>query len=141
MRLRRLAAENEAENVNISLPQGELSFSEGLSRILLGIMTNMSRVICSAPMAHFIVCNDGSRFQFSHKFTNILVSQMLDVLDGKEGHFRVRTNYSKALKQKVFWADSAVDDYLHRPAALEDCCMYDFVSGYKKMQNSQSDEG
>ena len=58
---------------------------------------------------------------------------MLDVLGGNEGQFRVRTNYSKSLKQKVFWADSAVDDYLHRPTALEDCCLFDYLSQCEKV--------
>ena len=132
LRLRRVAAENEA-NSDGAPSQNEPSFSEGLSRILSGIMANMSKACISAPMAHFIVCNDGSRFQFSHKFAHLLVSQMLDVLDGKEGHFRVRTNYSKTRKQKVLWADSAVDDYLHRPMALENCCLYDFISLFEKV--------
>ena len=126
-----MAAENEG-NGDGSPSQNEPSFSEGLSRILSGVMANMSKACISVPMAHFIVCNNGSRFQFSHKFAHLLVSQMLDVLGGKEGRFRVRTNYSKARKQKVFWEDSAVDDYLHRPMALENCCLYDFISLFEK---------
>ena len=58
---------------------------------------------------------------------------MLDVLDGKEGRFRIRINFSKTLKQKVLWADSAVDDYLHRPAALENFCLYNVVSRFEKV--------
>ena len=57
----------------------------------------------------------------------------MDVLQGKDGQFRIQTNYSTAEKQKVFWPDSTVNDYLHRHEVLEDLCIYEFVARYKKM--------
>ena len=83
--MRRLAAESAvnthgpAESENAS--HGDTTLLEGLSSILSGINTNMSKAFRSAPMAHIFVSNGGSRFQFSHKFTNLIVSQLLDVLN------------------------------------------------------------
>ena len=78
-------------------------WSEGLSRMLSGMCANLSKALCSSAMGHLITSNDGSRFQFSHGFTHLLVSQAIDVLDGKDVEFCIRTNYSKALKDKVLW--------------------------------------
>ena len=61
LRLRQLTVENEAkvddtsDNVNMPLAQSNPSFSGDLYRILLDIMANMSKLCCSALMAHFIV--------------------------------------------------------------------------------------
>jgi hypothetical protein len=94
---------------------------------------NLSKAVCSSTLGHLIVSNNGSRFQFLHDFTNLLVSQAIDVLEGKEGSFRIRTNWSKARKEKVSWPDSILDDYLYRPVELEDLCYYDFVAKYEKV--------
>ena len=39
----------------------------------------------------------------------------------------------KSLKRKVFWADSIVEYYLHRPKLFEHLCTYDFVYKYKNV--------
>lgn len=132
-RMKAIALENattgsEADVVEISGPD----FSEGLSRILSGICANMSKAVCSSTMAHLIVSNDGSRFEYSHGFSNLLVSQTIDVLNGKEGRFRVRNNFSKTKKESVLWPDSTVDDYVHRDGILDKVCLYEFVAKYKK---------
>lgn len=139
-RLKRVAAENAAREDGTGEPAEtneddtrQADFSEGLSRILSGMCANLSKAVCSSVMGHLTVSNNGSRFQYSHEFTNFLVGQMLDVLDGLPGHFRIRTNYSKKEKKKIFWADSMVDDYLHRPDGLEGLCMYEFLSCYEKV--------
>ena len=68
------------------------TLTEGLSRMLLGMSANLSKAVCSATLAHFIICNDGSWFNFSHGFTQLLASLAMDVLEGKEGNFRIRRN-------------------------------------------------
>ena len=112
-------------------------FGKGLGHFLSAMCASLSQDVVSSTMAHLTVCYDGTRFQFSHDFVNMLVSQMSDVLNGKEGQFRIRSNYSKVSQRKVFWPDSTVDDYLHRSDRLEDglsnLCLYQFVSGFKKV--------
>ena len=89
MRMRSIALENtEAENTTIGDEMNDESkdketWTEGLSRMLSGMCANLSKAVCSSTMAHLIVSNNGSRFQFSHGFPNLLVSQAMDVLDGK----------------------------------------------------------
>ena len=52
---------------------------EGLSRLLSGISAHMCSNIVAAPLGHFIVDND-SRFLYSHKFSNLLLSQLEDYI-------------------------------------------------------------
>ena len=109
-RMRTTALENsEMENDTESTTNAD--FSEGISRMLSGMCANMSEAVCSSPMAHLIVSNDRSIFEFSHSFINLLVSQAVDVLEGKESEFWIRTNFSKAKNEKVFWTDSSLDNY------------------------------
>ena len=132
MRERYLAAEN-ARLENREPDARGPDFGEGLSMLLSGMNANMNKAICSATMAHLLInSKDGQRFEFSHEFTNILVGQMEDVLEGKEGHFRIRTNRSKS-KQIVRWPDSSVDDYIHRPDELEDISLYEFNARFHKV--------
>lgn len=132
MRERYLAAENarlENREPDVRGPD----FGEGLSMLLSGMNANMNKAICSATMAHLLInSKDGQRFEFSHEFTNILVGQMEDVLEGKEGYFRIRTNRSKS-KEIVRWPDSSVDDYIHRPDELEDISLYEFNARFHKV--------
>jgi hypothetical protein len=51
----------------------EPSFGEGLSRLLSGFHAATTRNVISATMAHLIPCNGGSRFVFSHEFSDLLV--------------------------------------------------------------------
>ncbi len=55
------------------------------------------------------------------------------MLEGVEGNFCFSTNCSKTLKEKVYWPDSILDDYIYRPAKLEDLCYCDFVAKYEKV--------
>ena len=114
-------------------------------------------------MGHLIMSNDGSRFQYSHDTTNLLVSQTMDVLNGKAVRFTMRRNQAPHAKQSdednashnnnnnsqgngsnnsndrenksdvVMWPDSTVDDYRFRPIELNDMCMYEFVAKYQKI--------
>ena len=79
--------------------QKELDFTEGLSRILSGINACLAKAVCSSTMAHYLVSNNGSRFQYSHRFANLLVSQAIDVMCGKSGQFRLVTSWDKTRKE------------------------------------------
>ena len=68
---------------------------------------------------------DESRFEDSHGFTNLLGSQAMDVLCGKQGKFCIKTNYSTAQKEKVFRPDLTVDGYMFRQKDLEHVCLYE----------------
>ena len=134
---RRTAAIERAVNSNTDIPSdNDPDFAEGLSRMLSGIGASLSRAVCSSTMANLIVSNDGARFEYSHDTTNLLVSQAEDVLDGKEGEFRIRTNVSKHTKEKVMWPDSPLDCYLNRPKELEDMCYYAFTERYEKVNKT-----
>ena len=138
MRMRTMAMQNAAEvsapNVDFNTQVQPLTdWTEGLSRMLSGICANLSKEVCSPTLAHLIVSNDGSRFEYSHDTANLLIGQAIDYLDGKDIQCRIRTNISKVLKKKILWPDSAVDDYIHRPDDLEEMCLYEFTSKYEKV--------
>ena len=74
-------------------------FVEGLSMLLCGILAHLNANVVAAPMAHTIVVLD-SRFMFSHKFGNLLLSQMEDYIDNTTNiiSFQIRSSYDKSLK-------------------------------------------
>jgi hypothetical protein len=108
------------------------NWTEGLALILSGMCASMTKAVCSSPLGHLMVSKDGSRFEYSHDHTNLLVSQVMDALDGKEIACRIRKNRSKVTKKKVLWPDSFTDDYVHRPLALEELCLYEYTAHYEK---------
>jgi hypothetical protein len=69
--------------------EGEPSFGEGLSRVLSGLNTATTRNFISATMAHLITCNDGSRFVFSHTFSDLLVGQMEATLECQDTNVHI----------------------------------------------------
>ena len=84
-------------------------------------------------MAHLIPCNGGSRFVFSHEFSDLLVGQMEASLEGQETNVRIRANKSKDGIIKT-WPDSLADDYIHWPIdeKFEQMCSYAMSKCYKK---------
>ena len=108
------------------------NWTEGLALILSGMCASMTKAVCSSPLGHLMVSKDGSRFEYSHDHTNLLVSQVMDALDGKEIACRIRKNRLKVTKKKVLWPDSFTDDYVHRPLALEELCLYEYTAHYEK---------
>ena len=119
-----------------------------MPKMLPGICANLSKTVCNSTMGHLVVRHDDSRFQYSHGFTNLLVSQAIDVMDGKDGQFCIRTNFSRVQKANMLWPDSAVDDYIHRPDEFEAMCSYNYVGKcgnvsktFKQMNKNQSVEG
>ncbi len=69
--------------------KGEPSFGAGLSRVLSGLNVATTRNFISATMAHLIPCNGGSRFVFSHTFSDFLVGQMEATLEGQDVNVRI----------------------------------------------------
>jgi len=84
-------------------------------------------------MAHLIPCNDGSRFVFSHDFSDLLVGQMEATLEGEITNVRIWSN--KLNNETITWPESLADDYLHRPSEdeFENICFYDLTRRYKKL--------
>ncbi|MFN9657917.1 MAG: hypothetical protein ACK55Q_19730, partial [Dolichospermum sp.] len=64
---------NQFENEGSVITQ-QPSFSVGLGHVLSGIMSHLSSTVIGATMAWHLVNHD-SRFQFSHDFSHILLSQ------------------------------------------------------------------
>ena len=104
---------------------------EGLGRVLTGINAALSRNVVSSTMAHLLICQGGSRFTYSHDFANLLLTQLEDVLEGKEVHFILRRNKAKD-GEVIQWADSSADDYIMRPDELKNNCFYDMTMNYEK---------
>jgi hypothetical protein len=78
----------------------EQNFDVGLGHVLLGIMAHLSSSIPSMPMAWHLVMD--SRFQFSHEFSQILLSQFECWLLGEDIHFR----YGRHKNKETSWMDS-----------------------------------
>jgi hypothetical protein len=132
LRQERMIASGQMERT----PSG---FSEGISRMLCGLNAATSRDVVSAPMAHFLVCNNGKRFRYSHDFAPLLISQMDDTLAGRpvRGILRKSKKFSKEpLKHRedVLWLDSLSNDYLYRPHTrdLDGMSLYEFTMYWEK---------
>ncbi len=134
-RMKRLLEENQFNGCDQTTP--EPSFGEGLSRVLSGLNAATTRHVISSTMAHLISCNNGSRFVFSHDFSELLVWQMEATLEGQDTNVRIRTSKVPSGEFKC-WPDSLADDYTHRPLQqeFEDICYYDMTSRYKKIYKS-----
>jgi hypothetical protein len=87
-------------------------------------------------MAHLIPCNGGSRFVFSHTFSDLLVGQMEATLEGQEISVRIRLN--KLQNKIITWPDSLADDYIHQSIdyELDQICFYNMTRCYKKGINA-----
>ena len=65
----------------------ESDFGEGLFRMLGGMHAATSRYVVSSTMAHLLICQNRTRFQFSHDFTDLLVGQIEATLEGEAVNF------------------------------------------------------
>ncbi len=103
----------------------------------MGLNAATTRNVISSTMAHLKSCNNGSRFVFSHEFSDLLVSQMEATLEGQDISVRIRTSKAPGGKFKC-WLDSLADDYIHKPLQqeFENICYYDMTSKYKKIYKS-----
>ena len=92
---RLLRIQDEVDSGKRDRSDEENDFVEGLCRMLGGMNAATSRYIVSSTMAHLLICQGGTRFQFSHDCTDLLVGQLEAALEGKPVDFRLRVNRHK----------------------------------------------
>ena len=90
------------------------TFVDGLCAMLRGVNAATSRHVVSSPMGHLITMLDGARFEYSHEFVNLLVSQLDATLEGLPVDARIRRNKGRS-GETVLWPDSSADVYIHCP--------------------------
>jgi len=61
----------------------------------------------------------------------------MDVLEGKEGNFCIRRNFSKDTKEAVMWPDSQLSDFLYRHKDLTSLCCYEQMITKDIQRNEQ----
>ena len=104
---------------------------------MTGVNALLSRDVVSSTMAHLLISQGGERFTYSHEFEHILLQNMENILEEKDGmNFRLRMNYNKDTDEKIVWADSSSYDYIHRPEELGNFCLYEYTMWYKKEYKS-----
>ena len=107
------------------------AFTRGLGVMLSGLQAATSRHTVSATMAHLIISLGGTRFQFSHDFGTLLVSQLQALLEkGRVDAFVRRTTLNGMTK---IWHDVSGEDYIHRPTELVNMCAYEMTMHYTKV--------
>ncbi|KAL7451819.1 hypothetical protein ACHAWC_004215 [Mediolabrus comicus] len=69
--------------------EDQACFIEGLGRIMTGVNALLSRDVVSSTMAHLLISQGGERFTYSHEFEHILLQNMENILEEKDGvvHF------------------------------------------------------
>ena len=108
-------------------------YIEGLGRVITGVNALLSRDVVSSTMAHLLISQQGDRFTYSHKFSHLLLQNMENVLEEKDGiDFRLRTNRDKTTQKAIKWPDCSAYDYIYRPLDLEDLCLYEYTMWFKK---------
>jgi hypothetical protein len=93
----------------------------GLRTLMAAVLQSTKAHVCSAPLGAFLVRNK-SRFKFSHDFVfpNIFMFEKEAGMDYTLSSSREGTAFIR----------SSVADYRHRPAELENLCLYDFLTHY-----------
>ena len=105
-------------------------FIEGLCCLLSGVTANLSSFVVSTPLGHVLIVR-GSRFQFSHEFSPLLLTQVKDVLEGKEHvSYYLRKGYNGKGEQ-ITWPEMFASNYIQRPTEIENVSLYEFVRKYK----------
>ena len=78
--------------------------------MLGGMYAATSRYVVSSTMAHLLICQSGTRFKFSHQFSDLLVTQLEAILEGQPVDFRLRVNAKDG--QPYAWKDIISYAYL-----------------------------
>jgi hypothetical protein len=86
------------------------------------------------PMAALYLLR-GSPFYFSHVFSDLYISKAVKTRNA--GDIEVSLSFDAVNSEFVSKVDQ-YHDYIYRPEALMDLCMYDFVIGYCKRAGIQS---
>ena len=71
------------------------AFVDGWYTMLRGMNTATSQDIVSSTMTPLLTTLDGTQFQYSHNFANLLIGQLKATLDGQAVDARIRTNKRK----------------------------------------------
>jgi len=110
----------------------ENNFVEGLCCMLGGMNAATSRYVVSATMGHLLICQKGTRFMFSHDFSDLLIGQLESTLEDKPVDFRVQINRHK--NRRIAWKDILAHDYIHRPEnyKFNNMCSYELFMRYKE---------
>ena len=98
-------------------------------RTILSACTMVTRCHkVSAPLASFIIRN-GSRFKFSHDFTNIFLNQFAAMEEDISDYVLQSSNDDEKVTQ---FFSSQISDYLHRKKdkQFKNMCTYDFYMQY-----------
>ena len=129
-RLIRLQDEIRANRRSATDPEN--AFVEGLCRMLGGMNAATSRYVVSATMGHLLTCQKGTRFMFSHDFSDLLIGQLEAAVEGLPVDFRLRINRHK--NRRIAWRDVLAHDYIHRPieSMFENMCAYEMSMKYEK---------
>ncbi len=129
-RLIRLQDEIRANKRSATDPEN--AFVEGLCRMLGGMNAATSRYVVSATMGHLLICQKGTRFMFSHDFSDLLIGQLEAAVEGLPVDFRIRVNRHK--NRRIAWRDVLAHDYIHRPieSMFENMCAYEMSMKYQK---------
>jgi hypothetical protein len=78
----------------------EANYSVGLGHVLSGIMAHLSSSVISATLVWHLVV-EGSRFRFSHEFSQILLSQFESRLIGEDIQFKFRRKKQRKLDGSI----------------------------------------
>ncbi len=112
----------------------EPSFREGICIVLSGSNAATTQNVISATMAHVIPSNRGSRFVFSHNFSELLVGQMETTLEGQDVNVCIKTGKLTDGKIKSL-PDSLADEYIHclQHQDFEHMSFYEMTRCYKNV--------
>ena len=109
----------------------EQSYIRGLINVLIGIRGHVSELTVTPTLASFIVSH-GSRFDFSHGFAPLLLSQMMAFLNGED----IQYTLHRKSRDGIYWKDIRCNDYLYRSDELENFCFYEFTMLFESCSNS-----
>ncbi len=95
----------------------------------MGMSVHLSQDIVRATMAHGLLSQRGSRFNFSYDFQDLLLGQMLNKLNGEEpGDFVLQRKKRSESGDVEIWPDYSVNYYLYISTSMEDMCFYEFIA-------------
>jgi hypothetical protein len=102
--------------------------------VLSFVLAHLSSTVLSATMAWHLVMKD-SRCQFSHDFSQILLSQFESWLLGDDIQFRYQRNKNK----ETGWIDSNVFQYIYRPEQcdFDTVCVWEYFQNYEFLPSQQ----
>ena len=111
----------------------ESTLFEGLSRLMGAVIVGTSEHVVAAPMAAYLVRNNGSRFKFSHEFQYVPIREMIAYLMGDYDYNNL--NMSVLNHDDGCFLSNQVLCYLCRPIELEDLSMIEFFEEWETVRS------